>query len=89
MHRDPLPDPAEREQVVDPERPGAFERVPGRLDVEERLEVEQRRSELLDEIGLDRVFDDRVAVLLEALGVDGEVAWRRARAHGSARGYFR
>ncbi len=89
MNRDPLPHPAEREQVVDPERPGAFEGVPGRLDVEERLEAEQRGPELLDEVGLDRGFDDRVAVLIEALGVDGEVGGVEHGPYGSAAGNFR
>ena len=73
VHRHPLPDLAEREQVVDAQRVLAFERVVGRLDLEERLEVGERLRERVDQLGLDRVLDDRVAVALDV----GHVGCRR------------
>ena len=42
-------------------------RVARRLHVEERLEVAQVGGQRVDELGLDRVLDDRVAVLVDAL----------------------
>ena len=72
VHGDPLVQRAEREQVVDAQRAVPFERVRRRLHVEVLLEVAQIVVEGVDEIGLDRVFDDRVALLGDFLDVQFE-----------------
>ena len=73
VHRNPLPDAVEGEQVVDPQRLVALERVRRGLDLEELLEADQRVVELVDQAGLDGVLDDRVALLVDFLHVHVDV----------------
>ena len=51
------------QQVVDADGLRALEVVAGRHDAEVDLEAVQLVDELVDEVGLDGVLDDRVALL--------------------------
>ena len=69
VHRDLLVERPVREQVVDPPGRGAFEAVARRADVEGVLEPLEIRAQRVDDAGVDRVRDDRVAQVLELGGV--------------------
>src|SRR6185503_20169058 len=58
-----IEDAVEREEVVDPERVVALEGIGGGFDGEEALESFELSAERIDELGLDRVGDDRVPLL--------------------------
>ena len=62
MHGNELEQPAEREQVVEPQRVESLEGVPGRLDLEEPFELLEITAQRVHELGLDRVLHDRVAL---------------------------
>ena len=88
MHRDLLERLTVDEQVVDAERVEAFEEVVGGDGPEIALQGEQRLVDLVDELGLDGVGEDGVAVLGDALQVVlelGEWVGRRGGG-GSPRG---
>ncbi len=54
----------------------ALEVVLGRHDPEVDLEAQKLLLDLVEEVGLDGVLDDRVAVLVDAGAVCGELLWR-------------
>jgi hypothetical protein len=62
------------QQVVDPHGAGALEGVPGRDDAEVDLEPVERLGDLVEQVGLDGVLDDRVALLGDAAEV---LRWSR------------
>src|SRR5262249_40677717 len=85
MYRNTLPDVVVREQVVDAERVVAFERVGRGLHVEKSNEAVGRVVQFGDQTGIDRVFDDGVALLGDLLYVQLDVHTRQTTAHGALR----
>jgi hypothetical protein len=69
VDRDLLEPRSVDQQVVDPDGVGALEVVPRRRDGELALEPEQVVVQRVDELGVDGVLDDRVAVRGDALDV--------------------
>ena len=64
VHRDPLEERAEREQVVDAQRVVSPRTSSGAARTSKNRSSRSRSStQRVDEVGLDRVLDDRVALL--------------------------
>ena len=81
VDRNPLEVGSVGQEVVDPDRPGALEVVVRRHDVEVTLQAGQFVDQCVDEVGLDGVLDDGVAVRRDAFDVGGEIG-----VHGTPRG---
>jgi len=62
----------------------AFGRGLARRDLQFAFEPANRVSELRDQLGLDRVFDNRVAIGIDAFGGDGLYSVSEFQAIGEA-----
>ena len=78
VHRHPLEGRAVHQQVVDANGLRALEVVGRRHDPEVDLQAVELFDELVDQVGLDGVLDDRVALLCDRGDVVGDVR----RGHG-------
>ena len=72
VQRHPLPHLTVSEEVVHPQRARSLEAVAGRLDIEVAFETGQAGRQFVEQVGLDGVLDDGVAIALHPadMGID-------------------